>query len=256
MYRRRFGRRRSYRRRTPYKRHVFGKKATRAIKAISQRPVETKHYIWCDDLLADIPPATWPSSPGVAYVFYRNVLDPIPRSNSVGNATRSEVVGQKFILRGISIKWAMNYFEPIAGVPSGQAPQSIRVRVTLLAATEYFNQPPFGTYSATGPFFENEDTNIATVKEFNMDKVKIIKSRTFTLSAGTGRQTMTGKIWAPIHRIVTIDGDEGTVTNSTVNRVKGWQYYCVVETYNTRPYTWTPPGDFFSFTTKVYWKDA
>lgn len=252
MFRRRFGRRRFQRRRPYAKRKVFGKRATRAIKAISQRPVETKWQIWNSDLLVDIPISSWPAVASQS-VFIRNVLQTIPRSNNATWESRSEVIGQEFILRGIKIKGIFSYTDSL----TASNPQALRIRVSLVQLTDYIDQSTFGPYSTAGDVFEDDDSMPVTVKKFNMDRVKVLKSKVVTQGVTSNRPYGVVNIWWKTNRKVKCYYDEGTVaTNLTVGRVMGWQYYIIVEILNTVGYSWEVPSDRMYMSTQVYFKDA
>lgn len=251
MYRRYTRRRFNSRRRRPYaKRKVFGKRATRAIKAISQRPVETKWYIYDSDVLSDIPPVAWPNTPLAGFVVYRNIFDPVPRTNNVGSESRSEVIGQKFNCRGISVKGLVSW--GAAGDVLGAA---MRVRVSIIKTVSYFNVPNMAVLSSGSDFFEDDDPMAVTVKRFNMDRVKVLKSQTFTMTVDATNTMKEFKMYYKCRNTMTCYSDEGTVTSTTVGRLKTWNYYLVIETLANNGYAWNQPAETLYVSTKVYWKD-
>lgn len=245
--------RRSIRRRRNA-RKIFGKKAVRAIKAISQKPVETKWYPYNSDVLQDLTPAVWPASFGAnsGYAFYRNIFNPIPRTNNPTAQSRMEVIGQQFMCRGVSVK-----LQVVRNYPDGAEFDQMRVRVTVLAFSDYINQSSFAPLTLASDFFENDSTLLATARPFNMDHVHVLKSRTFTLGVFNGMEKVV-KMWVPLKKKMNVYFDEGTVSSNTVQRLKDTNYYLVIETMKLgqTTYGWTPPGDAFLVETKVYFKDA
>lgn len=244
-------RRRTHRRR----RHVFGKKAVRAIKAISQRPVETKWHLFNSDLLIDPPLASWPAGTGTGsgFAVMRNILDPIPRSNNTLSESRNEVVGQEFQLRGISVRGMIGW-DPST---SGGIPSTMRVRISIVQSQDYINQPIFAPYSGSGAFYEDDGTLPITDKKFNMDKIKILKTKTFHVGGEARSSIVAFKLWLKLRRKVVCFDDEGSgVTGTFVYKVKGMQYYLFVETLAPGGYSWATSTDFFQLSTQVYFKDA
>jgi len=251
MYRRtRFARRR--RRIRHRRRHVFGKKATRAIKAISQKPVETKWYIFNSDVLVDVPPVSWPSTAGNEFAVYRNIMEVIPRSNNVGTESRSEVVGQKFNMRGVSIK---GFIAWVAGATANA--QQMRIRMTVLRSTVFYDVPQFGVLSAGSAFYEDDDNLPLTAKSYDTDRIHIIKSKIITLGPPVNSSPRVFNMWVPMRNTLTCWDDEGSgVTATTVGRLKDFQYYLVLEFQSPMAFQWAPgQGEAIKIRTKVYFKD-
>lgn len=250
MYRRA---RRGYRRRTHRRRrHVFGKKATRAIKAISQRPVETKWYIWNSDVLTDIPPVTWPNTPGNDFAIFRNIFQVLPRTNNASSESRSEVIGQKFSARGVSIRGFIAW-----SGPTSLSTGTMRVRISVVRTPQYFDQGVFGILSGASYFYEDDDTLPFTLKKYNMDRVHVVKSKVVTLGPPVSQSPRVFKMWVPIKRMLTCTDDEGTsvVVNQLVGRLKEWNYYCIMEFFAADSFSITAGSDFIRASTQVYFKD-
>lgn len=252
MYRRRFGRRRfQARRRRPYaKRKIFGKKATRAIKAISQRPVETKWHIYNSAILVDVPAVSWPSAPGSQFAVYKNVFQTIPRSNQVGTESAHEVIGQKFNVRGISLACY------VAWRGNGSIPSTMRVRMTLLKSSTFYDVSQFQPLSTSSAFHEDDDTMPMTVKGFNTSRVTVLKSRSFTVGPQSALGSKVVKLWYPMRKTLTCYDDEGAgVLTTEVGRLKDFNYYAILEFVSVDGFGWDPPTDDLYFRTKVYFKD-
>lgn len=256
MYYRRH--RRSYRRRHNAKRHVFGKKAVRAIKAISQRPVETKFYEKVSGLGSNpVGPAIW--SGNSAYMGH-NLWANVPRADSAGTHSRTEVIGQSAQARGFSIKWLMYY--PAVGAALQHV---FRVRISVVKATDFFdfdNYDQWGAVSGTAVFWDQEDDGSygpATFQRFNQDAVKVIKSRSFTLSGGGQTNWMSeGKMWVPLRsKITAIDPEaEPPAATDVMGRIKGWQYYLLLEFFDPAGLVTTAENYYLTINSRVYFKDA
>lgn len=232
------------------KRRVFGKKAVRAIKAIAQRPVETKWSIWSNSVFnAAYSPSQFGSSYNTA--AHINIFDTVYRADSVATRSRSEVMGQEFQLRGISVKWML----------WTAVTHPIRYRLSLISFDTYFSTGAgFNTLSTAAEFFEDEDNGnlLATFQRFNTDKVRVVWSRQLKAQPNGATATLVeGKGWIPIRRkCVVAEAEPTSGTSSTVSKLKDHQYYLILECLDpgllsttTGNYNWVV--DF-----KVYWKDA
>lgn len=256
MYRRtRVARR--HRRTRKRTRHVFGKKAVRAIKKIASKEVETKWHILNSDLLVDIPPVSWSTSGGVGsgMAFIRNLFQYIPRTNNAGSESRSEVVGSEFRVVGIRLSGLVGW----RPVTSTGFIGEMRVRITVLRVTEYYDQGYFGLYSGAGNWFEDDDSLPITYRRFNMDRVHILKSKVLTLGGQNGQPIRSWKMWLPMRRKkLQCYDDEGTnvAVSQLVGRLKDFNYYVLVETLSPLGYQWDTSRDFMRFQTQVYFKDA
>lgn len=260
MYYRRH--RRSFRRRYARK-HVFGKKATRAIKAISQKPAETKWSVHDVNLGNEtaVGPFAWS---GDSHVIAHNIWGNVYRADSVGVRSRSEVLGQSCMARGFSLRWAIYY--PAEGTGVGQLFHLLRVRISVVKVADYFPFNLASEWDNLSPgslFFDDEDSDASppTLVRFNMDAVKVMKTRTFTLSSGGQKQFLSeGKMWVPMRAKITAADAEPTVgTSSQMGKLKGWNYYCLLEFYDPAglvPTAELPTGWQLILNTKVYFKDA
>lgn len=256
MYYRRY--RKSFRRRRNARKHVFGKKAVRAIKAISQRPVETKFYEHNSGLASNaVGPGIW--SGASAYMGH-NLWYNVPRADSAGTHSRTEVIGQSAMARGFSIKWLIYY--PAVG---GTLQHVFKVRISVIKATDFFPFDTFdqwGAVSGTAVFWDQEDggaTGPATFQRFNQDAVKVMKSRTFTLSGGGQTNWVNeGKMWVPLRSKITATDPEAEPPAPTdvMGRIKGWQYYLILEFFDPAGLITTASNYYLNFNTRVYFKDA
>jgi len=257
MYRRTRVARRHRRRYNKRKRHVFGKKAVRAIKKIASVEQETKWHIFNSDLLVDIPSVSWPTNQGAGsgYYAFRNIFQYLPRTNNAGSESRSEVVGQEFRVVGVKLTGVISW-RPV--ISTGFVSE-LRVRMSVIKSTDFLDQGLYGPYSGGGSWFEDDDTLPATTRRFNMDRVKVITSRTFVLGGQNGQPVKAFKIWVPFRRKkLQCYDDEGTnvAVSQLVGRLKNFNYYVLIETLAPGGYQWSTAEDFFRIQTQVYFKDA
>jgi len=242
-------------------RKLFGKKAVRAIKAIAQKPVETKWFQIDNNISASpVGPVAWS---GNSAIIGHNIWNNVPRADSIATRSRSEMIGQECMARGFSIKWAIFY---PGIVLDGDLWPMLKVRVSVLKCADYF---PFNSASGweiispTAQFWDDEDGNNSppTMVRFNTDVVKVLKVKTFTLSPGGQRGMLSeGKMWVPFRNKITAADPEPVVgTGSFIGKIKGWQYYCFIELFD--PSGLEAIGSissnwFFVANTRVYFKDA
>lgn len=243
------------------RKHVFGKKAERAIKAISQKPVETKRYYHTLNLLAG-------ASYGAQFERAYNLFSEIPRLlNQVAPDSSTAVMGNKFETKGVKIKLFLSAFP--------QAPDSVW-RITVLSSSEAYvttagyvtswptNWIDFGSTDPDGLI-----TTTATQFMYNSQIVKILKQKVFMLRQGnpvgavnTGVTDTTGgtkqsgyrtvSMWVPITGVKTSvqDADE-----ATVGQLKGKQYYLVAEAFSPSGSSLNGLIDVIGYNV-VYFKDA
>lgn len=214
-------------RRYSKKRKVFGRKAVRAIQKIASKPVETKWSINYQSLFNPVfTPSTWPTGGAAEYI---NIFDTVYRGPSPGIPSRSEVIGQKFQLRGISLRYLI----------AGPYARCTRVRVSVIQRVLYDNTGGSWIGASSGsPIWEPDDDGniIATFQRFNMDQVKVLKSKTYTLNSGGNADPVREiKMWVPIRRMCTMRDEEAvnTTANQVVGPLKDYNYYAVVEWYDS-----------------------
>lgn len=254
----------SHQLRRRHARKLFGKKAVRAIKKIAQKPVETKYYHLDINVAtnATVGPLTWTGS---NVILGHNIWNNVPRADSTSVRSRSEMIGQECQGRGFSLKWAI-YYPAVRSPEDSTIDETLRVRVSVVKAADYF---PFNAssgwekVSSTASFFDDEDTNVSppTLVRFNTDFCTVMKSKSFTLNPyGQKGLLSRGKMWVPIKkRIQAADPEPTTGTSSFVGKLKGFQYYVLIELWS--PYTLENIGAItnnwvFILNSRVYFKDA
>lgn len=240
-------------------RHVFGKKAVRAIKAIAAKPQETKWSLVTDDVTEDWPVSSWvPNGANNSSIaFVRNIFWDVNSSDSLGVPSRSEVEGQFFNSRGISVKFLLHY-------PTNDLVHILRWRVTVFSTTEYPTTwtDTWQPVNSTDTLIWNPDDSSpdATFRRFNHDKMNVLKSMSGTLSLGGQQNSLVEKkMWIPLRRKMVVREREATNTTlSNIGWLKDKNYFIVLEMYDpqgllltseTYPYWKT------EFRKQVYWKD-
>lgn len=261
-----------HRHRRHAKRPVFSKRAVRAIKAISQEHIETKKFIYYENLVSAFPPnSTFVGGKNVSFIH--NIMEVIPKldTDSVFTQdTADSVVGLEFQARGIAMRYQVAVPTPLASDPGSQYHQC-KVRLTIISMAPYFSTTAGGTNyvvlpqdgvvdGGTAPirlFEEDDATNNATFRRWNMEQVHVLESETFTLSSG-GQQgwLKEGKMWHRMNRRCRIAEEE---TSDLVRNLKDMNFYFVAEFYD--PWTFVGGESLnaswnLTFSDCTYFKDA
>lgn len=210
------------RRRRSKKKHVFSKRAEKAIVRLAQKPVETKRHTvytaWPSLLLQ----AGYVSGPSA--VIRYNLLSDMPRFRNAGTQTEGSFVGNKLNLVGL--RWECSGMYIVTAV----ARPDIMFRFTVYEENNYYN-------SVTGPgtlsdIFDQDFNTTPTLSTWNMQVAKIHFRRTWKLGqASTGQSIVSKKFWIPLRRTVTTELEESVTVASYFGEAKGNQYYWVLEVF-------------------------
>lgn len=259
---------RFHRRHGRKKKHVFSKRAEKAIKRIAQEPVETKWHIDTEDLATRYIPSTYVAGQQ-SRLWVHNVFQFLPKDRTGGLPTpdpRDTVIGNEFRATGVSVKWRFAYPAPFIGGVTAGTQHLMRVRITMFKMVDYSSTAPSAgspfqgsTWVNTTPtFYAEEDSDqTPTFFRFDMDKVTVMKSKSFTLSSGGQRSFLAeGKMWVPFQKKMVIWDSE---SSTSVNRLKDWNYYLLLEIYD--PFvligdTGNNANWDLQMEEKVYYKDA
>lgn len=235
------GRRRS-------KRPVFGKRATRAIMAISQRPVETKTSTISADFDTFLTGAGYTG--GSSYAIRGNIFAPMARADTSGVQSEHEVIGNEFMARGF--RWNLDLY--------ANAPGVFKVRFTCYSYTSYtpglplFN-PVTNTDDVLDPEFPVQNLT-PTEFRYNPQRVNILKRKTWVFGQGGSAGFIANmKVWVPIKGRKISAEEEGAVLATTINRLKGRNYYWVLEMLGTS-FSNISTSINGALATTVYFKDA
>nr|QTZ83210.1 MAG: capsid protein [Emberiza rustica CRESS-DNA-virus sp.] len=248
-----FNRRRTIRRRRA-RRPVFGKRATKAIVAISQRPVETKKwprsYAWGATILLSGYTA------GSSMAMRSNIFRELPRADSTLTKTENEVIGNELMARGFWIKVNLQG----AVVPGGNH-YGVQIRLTVYSIADRLPDaaPLIEGVAASDPIFDQDfgQTQL-TMRPFNMQNIRVLKSKRWDAQYQGNSDNFTSerKMWVPITGRKIASQEEPTVgTSSVFGYLKGRNYYWLLEAYSPGVTTLnsTFTGD---IETQVYFKDA
>lgn len=221
-YRRSYRRkaRRGYRKsRTPRR---LSKHMVRAIKAISQVPVETKHFPLTATIQSYLNTAAYSSGPFA--VIRGNIFSDIPRLKNTGVKTENSFVGNQIQARGL--RWWIELYPSTAT----NAPP-LQMRFTVYRDNRYFA-------STTGVgigdrIFDQDHVTTPTWSTWNQQDVKVMFQRRFTLKRSTSDPGMVKrKFWIPIRKKVESQDEESLVFSSIMGEIKGPQYYWVLEVFS------------------------
>lgn len=200
------------------KRHAFSKRKERAIKAIAMGPVETKRYY--------LAPTPFSSSSTTTqdYGRYYNIFANL-RKDQAGPDSEENVIGNKFNCRGVKI-WIQS---------NSSVDYEVVYRATVISCNDYFyTSPTIGAVleASNVLFYETDLSQVLPRKRYNTQSVTVLKSKVW--SNQKQYSTMGGvesfiEMWVPITGTKTSKAEEET--DSTVNELKGKQYYLLIEQY-------------------------
>jgi len=225
------------------KRHVFGKKKEAAIKAIALGPIETKKYWYRPDNFS----ATGTNQD---YGRFYNLFYNIPKADvaAVGDSEES-VIGNKFMARGVKI-----FLQTI-----NSSDYEVIFRATVISDSEFFGTTTAGgALVASDAWYESDISMYLPRKRYNTQNVNVLASKVWSSSkrySTQGADECFEEMWVPITGQKTSEGEAESST--IVGRLKGRQYYLLVEQYiagapATPPNSSVVVSPFFC----VYFKDA
>lgn len=247
-----FRRRRTYRRRRA-RRPVFGKRATKAIMAISQRPVETKSYTYSASYSAFLLSAGY-VAPLDNFTIRSNIFSPIPHADSALTKTEKEVIGNELMARGFWIRVSLaSAVSPTAGHYGVQ----FRLTVYSIADVEV-TAPLYEVVGLGDPVFDQDFGNAyVTDRPFNNQYINVLKSHRWEarFDGNEDNYTTEHKLWVPITGRKIGRGEESTTVSSTLGPLKGRNYFWMLEVYAPGQSD-LRAGVTGSIMTKVYFKDA
>jgi len=225
----------------------LSKHMVRAIKAISQQPVETKAYAYTvafDTLLV-----TTGYAGGVAHTVQANIFSDIPRLKDTLTKTENSFIGNKIQSRGL--RFQINVFSSNAAALSSDC----LFRFTVYKQSVYIGS--LVSLASSSTVFDQSQTTSPTWAMWNTQRVNIIFQRKFRLAQlGQINGIVNRKFWVPLRKQVEATEEESTAVNTYMGEVKGMQYYWVLEILSPgNPSTLTTSYDGY-VNTKVYFKDA
>jgi len=231
---------RHYSRRYRRRRHVFGKKAEAAIKAIAQKPVETKKF-WRQV------PSYFGAGTNADYGRIFNVFANVPK-DLAGPDSEEAVIGNKFMARGVKFV--------LSTVTS--ADFETITRATVFSATDYYKESAGIVISASDPWYEQDVSAFLPRKRYNSQVVNVLHSVTWRNAkqySTQGADEAFHTFWVPIKGQKTSEAEEEA--DFEVNKLKGRNYYLVLEHMVVGAGA-TPPWTTFGISASwcVYFKDA
>lgn len=218
----------------------------RAIKAISQGPVETKSYPYREDNFQNLLALSGYGGVSPSHIIRQNIYSDIPSSRNLVTKSEQTFIGDEIQSRGFRIQFALQSYSSVALQPDD------RFRFSVYHENGYANG--ISTLTATNYIFDQDQTTQPTSLFWNPQIAKIIYRRTFTFAKNTQTsKVLVKKFWVPLKRKVTRVDEESVITASYMGRIKGEQYYWVLEIFS--------PGlnlthVFGSVSSRIYFKDA
>jgi len=177
----------------------------------------------------------------------KNIYSDIPRFKNALTKTEESFIGDEIQSRGFRIQFALQTFN------SAALGDDVRFRFSVYHENGYAGG--ISTLLSSNYIFDQDQTTDPTQLFWNPQIAKRIFSRTFTLMQTTQRNHMlVKKFYVPLRRKVIAVDEETTLTNSYMGRIKGEQYYWVLEILsvggNLDDYLYG------NVSTRVYFKDA
>nr|DAV66844.1 MAG TPA: Capsid protein [Cressdnaviricota sp.] len=198
----------------------LSKHMVRAIKAISQQPVETKSYPESADFGAWLTSASYAGGPQAS--IRSNIFSEIPNIKNTLQKTEESFIGNQIMSRGL--RWEIHlYTEQAAAL----APD-VQFRFTVYKDTKYFSG--IDGPGSSDRIFDQSMNTTATWAVWNHQATKILFRRTFKLAQFTQTTGMLQrKYYVPLRRKITRMEEEGTLSNSFMRELKDANYYWVLE---------------------------
>lgn len=211
------GRRRGSKRLSPH--------MVRAIKAISQIPVETKRYPFSATYGNILTAGAYSS--GSNAIVRVNLFKPLPHDDT-STAFKSEqsFIGSSIQCRGF--RWQFNGY-----LSSAAAKPDCLFRFTVYSENEYFTGDADGIsgVSPSNKLFDPDHDQTPTWSRWNSQIAKIHFQRKFRISSDlAGQGTISKKYYVPLRKKMQSADEEGTTVSGTFGEAKGMQYYWVLET--------------------------
>jgi len=222
----------------------LSKHMVRAIKAISQIPVETKSYPQTNNF------GTWLSltgyTSGVSHIMRANVFSDVPRAKNSITKSETSFIGDSFNARGF--RWSMHAY-----VGGSALKADTQFRFSVYKENGYASGP---TTLLSGNYIFDQDQNTTPTWLFwNPQVATIIYRRTFTLHQnGQLNKMLNKKFYIPLRKKVTSAHEESVAINSYMEQIKGMQYYWVLEMLSVGGSDLDTIGG--TIGTRLYFKDA
>lgn len=243
------------RRRTIHRRNrrkAFSKRQVKAIKSISQIPVETKHYPNFGTLTEFLNSAGYISGPSL--VFASNVYARIPRENNT--LTKSEFTFEGNEIQSRGFRWEFKAYT-VAATPG--ASLDIMFRYTLFSIANYAGADAFGIAPNDTQYFDTDHGTVPTWSKWNVQNVTIHTQKMFRLNNdGNLNGMVSRKFYTPLRRKVTAAIDASVVINDYMFETKNRNTYWALEIFAPG---FLPSGDIRTYLngqidTNIYFKDA
>lgn len=237
--------------RVSHRKRAFSKKEAKAIKAISQQPVETKHYPLYAPLVNFLNDAGYISGPN--FIVFRNVYSGIPRADNSLTKDENTFQGNEIMSRGI--RWELHAY---ASAVSAGGILDVQFRWTLFSMPLYVAGTG-GLGPADPRIFDQDHNTTPTWSKWNVQAIKIHKQHTFKMDNNGNLNSMVRrKFYVPLRRKITAAEDASLVANSFMAEIKNMQVYWALECFVPG---FASGGDLRgymngSIDTSVYFKDA
>lgn len=218
----------------------------RAIKAISQGPVETKQWKEALVLANDLNALGYLG--GSAFTLVGNIFSAIPRIKNTLTKTEGSFIGNEIQSRGFRFQFNASTYSAAALQPD------LQYRFTVFKIPFY--QSGRFLLAPASPWFDQDQSTVPTIAQWNTQYVKIMYQRKWsTKQVGQTTALINRKFYVPMRRKLKAIAEESVVSNTYLAEVQGGSYYWALEVYAPQV------SDFRTFLpatmgTRVYFKDA
>lgn len=222
------------------------KRLINLIKSVSLSTQETKIFRTNYNLYGALAPV------GSSYSVCLPIFGPIPKLKNTATLTDGSVIGNQFWSRGAKFKFLWTSVDTAAA----NAPYQ-RMRISLISTSNIMDATSTGLGVVFTPASWYEfSTMPTTVKSFETQRIRVLKSRTYTLAprGGLVHQAIVN-FWCPIKGRKTSKDIENTINQSYIGILDGKNYYIVVEVWNVSGQALDAKGT-ITVDGKVYFKDA
>lgn len=232
----------------------FTKKQVRAIKAISQQPVETKSFPQSFDYYSFLTTESYdPSIWQDKFAVRQNIFAVIPRADSTATKTEQEVIGNELMARGFWIRVNVS-----AAVAPGSGHYGTNFRLTVYSIADVVDDQDTVAVTATDNIYD-PDYTVARVTQqpFNTQRINVLKSHRWEarFDGNEDNYSTEHKMWIRLSGKKKSVTEEGLISSTKFGQLKGRNYYWLLEIYQPGASD-IRTGIAGSIDTRVYFKDA
>lgn len=222
--------------------------------AISQKPVETKNYVYSASYTQFLLDNGY-LSPSDNVAFRSNIFASIPHADSAFVKTEHEVIGNELMARGFWMRVSLS-----SAVAPTAGHYGANFRLTVYSIADVDTTAP--TFELVGPAdrIYDPDFNVGpytTDRPFNMQQINVLKTHSWEarFDGNEDNYQTEHRMWVPIMGRKVARNEESSTVSSNFGPLKGRNYYWLLEIYAPGQSD-LRAGVTGAIMTKVYFKDA